>query len=302
MDDTCLDYRNELSAFVDGQLEAKMLADFQSHIDGCRPCSSELQTLKSLNQFLAENMKMDAMPEIDLWDRLEAELPPICELVKDDLSAFIDRELTPAATEGVSKHTKECLPCMSAYKELTDTSRSIAKALELPDSIKIDLWTGVKARLNEDCALIQGELSSYSDQEVPTLRHRSITKHLLDCGDCRHHFDKISSVGDIIRDVYRPAIPDSFDLWPDVKRKLQVVPFTPKVEKGKVGMKAKISSPRMFWASSAAAVVAIVGSAAMWMSAPKAHAVELVSSEAYLIEAAMTEPAEMAEAVVYDEQ
>jgi len=302
MDNICLDYRTDLSAFVDGQLEPKVLADFQIHLDGCEPCSSELQTLKSLNQFLAENMKVDSMPEIELWNALEALLPPVCELVKDDLSAFIDHELTQAATEGVSRHTKECLPCMSAYKELNDTSRSIAKALELSDSIKIDLWPAVKARLNEDCVLIQGELSSYSDQEVPTLRHRSITKHLLDCGECRNHFDKISFVGDVIRDVYRPTIPDNFDLWPDVKRKLQVVPFTPKVEMGKVGMKAKIASPRMFWASSAAAVLAIVGSAALWLGAPKAHAVELVSSEAYLIEAAMTEPAEMAEAVVYDEQ
>ena len=303
MDDICLDCRSELSAYVDGQLEPKVIADFQQHFENCEPCSSELLTLKSLNQFLVENMKPEAMPEIELWDDLEAVLPSVCDLVKDDLSAFLDHELPAAATEGVSRHTKECLPCMSAYRDLNDASRAIAKGLELPGSIKIDLWPAVKARLNEDCVLIQGELSSYSDQEVPTLRHRSITKHLLDCEDCRNHFDRISAVGDLVRDVFKPPIPDNFDIWPSVKSQLQVVPFTPKVEKGKIGgMKAKIASPRVFWASSAAAVVAIVGSLALWMGIPKAHAIELVSSEAYLIEAAMTEPAEMAEAVVYDEQ
>jgi anti-sigma factor RsiW len=302
VDDICVRYRSDLSAFVDGQLEAHVQGEVQSHLGNCELCSQELETLRALTQFLTDGFSPENLPMPDLWSRIEDSLPSDCELVVADLSAYLDNELPPAAQEGVNKHIKECLPCMSAFKELNQATKVIAKGLELPASIKIDLWPAVKARLNEDCALIQSELSSYADQEVPTLRHRSITKHLLDCQQCRDNFDKISAVGEVIRDAYQPAIPDNFDLWPEVKRQLQVVPFTPKSGEQKQQRGTRFGGARLYWATSAAAAVAIVGSLALWMGAPQLHAVEPVTSEAYLIESAMTQPAEIAEAVVYDQQ
>lgn len=302
MDDICVRCRSDLSAFVDGQLESHTQTELQAHISNCELCSQELETLRSLTQLLTEGLNPEDVPMPDLWSRIEDSLPSACELVKDDLSAYLDNELPPAAQEGVHKHIKECLPCMAAFKDLNEANKVIAKGLELPASIKIDLWPAVKARLNEDCALIQSELSSYADQEVPTLRHRGITKHLLDCQACRDNFDNISAVGDIIRDAYKPAIPDNFDLWPEVKRQLQVVPFTPKSGEQKQKPAGKFGGPRLYWATSAAAAIGIVGSLALWLSAPKLQPVEPVTSEAYLIESAMTQPAEVAEAVVYEEQ
>jgi anti-sigma factor RsiW len=302
MDDICVRYRSDLSAFADGQLEAHVQAEVQSHVGNCELCSEELETLRALSQFLIDGFNPENLPMPDLWTRIEDSLPSACELVVVDLSAYLDNELPPAAQEGVNKHIKECLPCMSAFKDLNEATKTIAKGLELPASIKIDLWPAVKARLNEDCALIQSELSSYADQEVPTLRHRSVTKHLLDCQQCRENFDKISAVGEVIRDAYKPVIPDNFDLWPDVKRQLQVVPFTPKSGEQKQQSGGRFGGTRLYWATSAAAAVAIVGSLALWMGAPQLHAVEPVTSEAYLIESAMTQPAEIAEAVVYDQQ
>ncbi len=150
--------------------------------------------------------------------------------------------------------------------------------------------------------MIQSELSGYADQEVVTLRHRSITKHLLDCQECQFQFDKISTVGEVIRDAYKPAIPDNFDIWPEVKRQLQVVPFTAKGNQQPPAAKFGFTNSRMLWASSAAAVMAIVGSLAIWVGAPKALHTDPVTSESYLIESAMTQPVEIAEAVVYDQQ
>ncbi|MFX9703741.1 zf-HC2 domain-containing protein, partial [Acinetobacter baumannii] len=82
----------------------------------------------------------EGMEVPELWDLMQADLPSLCEVVRDDLSACIDSDLPPPAHEGVDKHLKECLPCLSAFKELNNTSKLIAKSLELPASVKVDLW------------------------------------------------------------------------------------------------------------------------------------------------------------------
>jgi len=303
MEDVCERYRSELSALIDGQLDLKLQTDMQSHITGCEECARELNTLKSLEEFLQQNIASEGLVVPELWCLMQSELPSLCDLVHDDLSAFIDNELPPPAHEGVDKHLKECLPCIAAFKELNKTSKLIARSLELSASIKVDLWPAVKARLNEDCALIQNELSAYADQEVEILRHRTITSHLVDCAECKNRFQSISSVGEFLRDSYKPDLPDNFDLWPDVRRQLQVVPITLKaVQPAKENpVKAKPKNRRLYLASAAAVVVLMVASAGMFLNISK-HKVVPLSSEAYLIDSAMSQPTEIAEAVVYDPQ
>src|SRR5208283_3909395 len=132
------------------------------------------------------------------------------------------------AQEGVNIHLKECATCLESFKALNATNRLLVKGFELPAAQVVDLWSGVNARLNADCALIDNELSAYLDQEVVTLRHRAITKHLTDCQNCRDEFSHLSLVGDMIRESYKPDIPSDFNLWPGIKSKLAVVQFTPK--------------------------------------------------------------------------
>lgn len=302
--DVCVSYRSELSALIDGQLEVKVQTEMQQHIADCENCAQELSTLKSLQQFLVENMCSDDLEVPEIWDLMQEELPSICDLVRDDLSAFIDSELPPPAREGVDKHLKECIPCINQFKELNNTSKLIAKSLELSPSIKVDLWPAVKARLNEDCALIQGELSAYADQEVEILRHRTITRHVVDCAECKNRFESISSVGEFLRDSYKPAMPEELDLWPQVKRQLQVVPITLKAEQqqqSQTPANVKRKNTRMYLASAAAVVVLMVASGGLFIGMTK-HKVVPLSSEAYLIESAMSQPTEIAEAVVYDPQ
>jgi anti-sigma factor RsiW len=308
MEDVCLSYRTELSALIDGQLDSKVQTEMQQHLDGCESCTEELDTLKSLELFLSQNMSAEALAVPELWDMMQADLPTVCDVVREDISALIDHELTPTAQEGVDKHLKECLPCMSTFKEMNKTSKLIAKSLELPPSLKIDLWPAVKARLNEDCALIQGELSAYADQEVDILRHRTITRHLVDCGECKQRFEAISGVGELLRDSYKPELGEDYDIWAEVKRKLQVVPITLKTDQqaqstttAPAVASTKGKAPRVYLASAAAAIVLMIASAGVFMGLTK-HQVVPLTSEAYLIESSMSQPAEIAEAVVYDPQ
>jgi predicted anti-sigma-YlaC factor YlaD len=305
MDNFCDRCRIELSAYLDGELEKEFHQEVQAHLGNCEPCSDELTTLKSLTTLLTENILGPEASMPDIWAGIEGSLPSVCDVMREDLSAYLDSELTPPAQEGVNKHLKECNDCLSDFKALNAANQFLVKGLELPASIKVDLWPAVKARLNEDCALIKSELSSYVDQEVPTLRHRGITTHLMECQDCRLEFNQISSVGDIIRDVYKPELPENFDLWPEIRSKLQVVPFSPKTAEPAAAASnkpAKFSGRKNVYLTAAAAVtIAIAGSLTFFVISPQPAPAETVSSENYLIESALMEPTDNAEAVVYEQ-
>lgn len=299
MSETCLRYRADFSAYLDDELEKNIRTEVQAHLEACGECSKEYDTLKSLNQFLSNGLGSETLAVPDLWERMKDSLPSVCEVMTEDLSAYLDGELPVPAQEGVNKHLKECESCLKQFKDLNATNRLISKGLELPVDIKIDIWPAVKARLNEDCALIHTELSPYVDQEVATLRHRAITAHLVDCQGCRTEFNSMSAVGEVIRESYKPAIPADFDLWPAIKRELQVVPFTPKQKETTITPQTK--PPRkVLMAAVAAAVVGLVGLTAVIMGSPNGGSAPTISAEAYLIENALAEPSGNVEVVMYE--
>lgn len=299
MDNSCTRYRTELSAFMDSQVDKDLHAEIQSHLGNCEPCTTELEALKSLTVFLSSGLSVqeDVVPNI--WDAIQEHMPSVCELMREELSAYLDGELTAPAQEGVNKHLKECSECLAEFKLLNSANRLLVKGLELPANLKVDLWPAVKAQLNEDCALIRTELSSYVDQEVATLRHRGITTHLIDCPDCRVQFNGLAGVGDIIRDSYQPVFVDNFDLWPEIKRQLQVVPFNSKSQN--IEAKPKFRRQKVYLTAAAAVTIAIVGSLTFWFGTPKPASADTVSSEGYLIESALKEPSDIAEAAVYEQ-
>lgn len=301
MVESCEQYRLELSALLDEQLDKQMTAEVEGHLAECADCTQEMDTLKSLCQLMSGQFKSDELEMPDLWAKMKDQVPTVCEVMDEDLSAYLDGELPVTAQEGVNVHLKECEPCLLKFKALNSTNQIISKGLELPQAVKVDLWPAVKSRLNEDCALIHTELSPYFDQEVATLRHRAITTHLVDCQGCRDEFNRLSGVGEILREHYKPDIPEDFDLWPAIKSQLQVVPFTPRAAQPAAKVANKPGLRRAYWMSAAAAVViGIIGFGSFWLMSPSTSAIQTVSAEDYLIESALAEPAGSAEAVLYE--
>jgi len=294
---SCSGYKDDLSSLLDDQLEEARKADVSAHLTDCQSCRQDFEGLRSLSKFLGGALKSESMPVPDIWSALSGKLPGVCEVMEEDLSAYLDGELGANAQEGVAQHLKDCEPCRDRFKALNATNQLLSKGLELPASVKVDLWASVKSRINEDCALIESELSAYVDQEVPTLRHRAITAHLLECPSCHGLFGQLSSVGDVIRASYVPDIPEDFDIWPEVKAKLQVVPFTVKAKP-----RPKLVSHKLYLVGAAAVVVGVLGSLAFFLFGPVQPNVRPVSAEAYLLESALTEPGESAEEVVYENQ
>lgn len=299
MDGSCNSYKTDLSALIDGQLDNKSQSDLHTHLDNCGPCSQELENLKGLHRFLGNELAAEKLPIPDIWGLVQSSMPSLCSLMQEDLSAYLDGELPPAAQEGVNRHLKECQDCLANFKLLNDTNRLLNKAFELPANIKVDLWPAVKAQLNEDCALIHTELTAYADMEVVPLRHRSITTHIMNCLECRDQFNSLSAIGDIIRDSYKPQIPDNFDLWPEIRSKMAVVPFVAKT--APEAAKPKVVRPRIIAGAAAAAIIGLLG-ILFTFATPRPAGSETMNSETYLIQSALQEPSDLAEAVVYEQQ
>lgn len=297
---SCTNYQEELSALLDQELKSELGAEIESHLVECADCAERFETMKRLSTLISvDSVKDLEIP--DIWEGMKENVPSVCAVIEEDLSAYLDGELPPTAQKGVNNHLDECPACLDKFKHLNSTNQLLSKGLELPEGMEVDLWSSVKERLTKDCEVIRSELSAYLDQEVVATRHRSITGHLMECLPCRAKFDKMASVGDSIREHYRPEIPEDLDLWPEIKSKMRVVPFKQKEKPQQQPQKIKRARPRLSVVAAAVAAMAGFVSMAIWLSSPDYSDIKTVKAEAYLIESSFEEPANMVEAVVYEQ-
>lgn len=298
MADVCTKYQEDLSALMDQELKGSEKTQLEEHLIDCKECLSRFESLKSLSQFLEDESVTPDAPD-EFFAALSLKMPSVCEVIDEDLSAYIDAELPPHAQEGVKKHLSECSDCLEKFKLLNSTNQLLSKGLELPKEIEVNLWDGVKTRLAVDCEIIESELSAYIDQEVDGSRHLAITNHLMECRPCQSQFERMASVGSLLRENYQPKFEDDFDLWPGIKSKLQVVPFTPRTQAAPARL--HISSRSKIIVTAAAVFMAFMGTGAYWLSMPDDDTVTPLTAEGYLIESSFDSPGDAAEEVIYEQ-
>jgi anti-sigma factor RsiW len=300
---SCIDFKEDLSSFVDGELDQHRQSALASHLSQCEPCKRNHEDFKQVTVLMQSATARIQETAPDLWSSLSSKMPSVCECVQEDLSAYLDGELIAPAKDGVTQHLEECAVCHAKFQELSSVTRLLSTGLKLPDTFEVDIWASIKTRLSEDCVLIRSELSSFIDREVPTLRHREITAHLTECAECKDEFLALSETGDALRNSYQPEIPEDFDLWPSIQGKLNVVQFERKEKVASTAGSGKSNVvPMRRLAAAAAAVVAGVAATMIFFSTHHATdpSVEPITAEAYLIDQSLGEPANVAEAVVYD--
>lgn len=290
----CADFSEDLSAYIDGELDAGRQSELLEHMGACGDCQTAHSNLRQTVSLVSQG-KLAAYAKCpDIWSALSSKLPSVCEIIEEDFSAYLDGELIIPAKEGVSEHLQDCSPCHTKFQGLSQVNGLVSRGLELSDSVEIDLWASIRGRLDQDCQLIRDDLSSFYDREVTPQRHRAITGHLLECSDCRDQLALINQSADLIRESYQPDFPEEFDLWPQIKSKMNVVQFVPKEKRRK-----EFLSRRM---AAIAAVVAggvLAGATVLYNFSIGAN-LRPVTAESYLIESALGEPASMAEAMVYE--
>src|SRR5579883_3228050 len=174
----CADLTEDLSAFIDGELEQASCSVITNHLSQCFACKRKYQGLKNLGGWMRQFAVAVQTQAPDLCDDLAPKLPTVCQCVEEDLSAYLDGELIASAKEGINQHLDSCVGCLQRFHDLSKVNNWLASHLGLPESTSVDIWAGVSARLNDDCLLISADLSAFLDREIDTLRHRDITAHL----------------------------------------------------------------------------------------------------------------------------
>lgn len=295
----CADFKEDMSAYLDGELDNGRQSELVQHLEDCGACQGHHTQMRQTVSLMAQS-KLAAYAKCpDLWSGIASKLPSVCQTIEADFSAYLDGELIVPAKEGVSEHLQLCQPCHGKFQELSQVNGLLSRGLALDKTFEVDIWSQIKNRLDEDCLLIKDELSSFYDREVSAQRHRTITSHLLDCANCRDSLSMIAHTGELLRDSYQPEIPEDFDLWPEIKAKMQLVQF-PKEKKRKDSPWLQPRSLQVL-AASAAVAAGLVAAVTVFMSTSAVN-VKPVTAESYLIESALGEPANVAEAMVYENQ
>lgn len=287
----CENFREDLSAHFDGELSPERATAVDAHLKECEACRAAFNKLGGLSKFLAGARQESDMP--DIWQAISDKIDADDHVSDEDLSAYLDSELPPATLEGVREHLDSCAQCAGKQAQLKSVSGLISNALSLPEDVEVNIWPALRSRLNEDCALIQSELSAFLDQEVATLRHRNVIGHLMQCPTCKGLFDQLDSVGNFIRTNYRPDIPEDFDLWPEIKSKLQVVPFTarPKQPSKVIPFKRR--------AYAIAAAIVALGLLVVFV-ARQQQSYSHLTAEAYMIDSALEDQGDNPDQFVYE--
>jgi len=288
----CGQYKDSFSALIDKQLDLPNVSAVEEHLVDCQDCSEHLDQMRLLSRTLSNCLSDIDKGSIDIWMDVADKMPNLCELVQGEMSNFLDGELVLASQEGVRGHLKECNVCLKQFRDLNTTNRLIAEGMNLSSKTQIDLWPLIRTQLNEDCNVIENDLSAFVDQQMPTERHRIVTAHILECPRCSETVRSFSRLGTLMENLYKPPVLVGPELLGGVKSKLQVVPFTPKQQ-------AKPSNrfPTILVASIAAGLggIALLCFAMVATGRPQA-----VSCERVLIHTAFAQTPDSPEAAVYE--
>ena len=119
--------------------------------------------------------------------------------VQEELSAYLDNELTPAMREQVEAHLRACSECAEILSTFQNNRQMIANiAHPVPSTLK----DGVMAKIHTQ---LQEELSAYLDNELaPTARDR-IEVHLHACSECAEILSTFQNNRQMIANIAHPV-------------------------------------------------------------------------------------------------
>ncbi|EKE03757.1 MAG: hypothetical protein ACD_20C00156G0002 [uncultured bacterium] len=122
---TCSEVLDELSAYFDGELNLKLHYLIDDHLNTCSSCKSEFSKIEKLSTHIKSSFNISK--ELNLWPEIETDLNniDICKEISENLSAFLDKELTRDDTIQVSEHLLTCKHCRRDYENLKATQFAI---------------------------------------------------------------------------------------------------------------------------------------------------------------------------------
>ena len=125
--------------------------------------------------------------------------------IQNELSAYLDNELTPSRHEQVKAHLQSCEACsnmLSAFQQ----NRQMVAALSHP--APLTLKDAVMAKIHTQ---FQEELSAHLDNELAPAEHQRIAAHLHACSECSDTLSAFRENRDRIKRFEHSAPPSIHD-------------------------------------------------------------------------------------------
>ena len=185
--------QDELSAYLDNELAPTVRKQVEAHLRSCDECSEMLSAFQTNRQMVA-NIEHPAPSTLK-----DAVMAQIHTQIQDELSAYLDNELAPAARERVEAHLHTCNECsemLSAFQ----TNRQMVANIE--HSAPSTLKDAVMAQIHTQ---IQDELSAYLDNELAHAEHQRIEAHLHVCSECSEMLSAFRENREQIKTLEHPA-------------------------------------------------------------------------------------------------
>jgi len=120
--------REDLSAYVDAEVDEPTASGIREHLRACPSCKREVGTLKTVAGMVAELPRVEPDAAVT-WnaERMAPRTPASlhCPVVLPDASALIDGELPSEEAQNVLGHLAGCEPCYQAFKDLERLSEAM---------------------------------------------------------------------------------------------------------------------------------------------------------------------------------
>jgi anti-sigma factor RsiW len=125
---TCPYSREDLSAYIDAEVDETAHARIREHLRACPKCKREVAWLRTVAQMVGGLPRVE--PDTALtWSAERQAAEPgqtmRCPVVLPEASAFLDGELPAGDAQAVLAHLAACDPCYHAFKDLERISEAM---------------------------------------------------------------------------------------------------------------------------------------------------------------------------------
>jgi anti-sigma factor RsiW len=124
----CDKVRDQLVAYLDGELSAEEREIVDTHLANCPACRDELTVFESTDDLLA-GLGAEFTPKRDLAAAVlsAAKEDPWCRHIRRELVAYVDAELDDAQARPVTEHLEDCADCRAEHDALVLSGEMLSR-------------------------------------------------------------------------------------------------------------------------------------------------------------------------------
>lgn len=143
----CNSIQQDLSAFIDNELQIPGSEGVKSHLKTCTDCLKHFNDLRTLESILLNGLKLKPNLDLNIYQGIKERLIADCKLMKQDFSSFLDQALTVTRHYEITQHLMTCTSCPVEINDLIAVSSMLKEQYKPPKELIIDLLPKIQSKL-----------------------------------------------------------------------------------------------------------------------------------------------------------